>query len=107
MKCPVCKNTYSKSSIDDHFKSSHKTQYRTAKKNWEEDNDGDFLLSAAIGYATNSSVIGGLLGGDFVGGMVGDALNSDDDSSSSSSDSDSSDSDSSDSDSGSDSGSDD
>jgi hypothetical protein len=87
MKCPVCKNTYSKSGIDDHFKSSHKAQYKTAKKNWEDDNDGDFLLSAAIGYATNSSVLGGLLGGDFVGGMIGDALNSDDDSSSSSNDS--------------------
>lgn len=40
-----------------------------------EDDSGDFLLSAVIGYATDSAIIGGLVGGDMVGGIVGDILN--------------------------------
>ena len=47
----------------------------SAKRTISEDSDGDFLLSAAIGYATNSAIIGGLLGGDMTGGIVGDILN--------------------------------
>ncbi len=37
--------------------------------------DSSFLLSAAIGYATDSALLGGLLGGDMAGGIVGDMLN--------------------------------
>lgn len=44
-----------------------------------EDNSGDFLISAAIGYATDSALLGGLIGGDLGGGLLGDALNGDDD----------------------------
>jgi outer membrane lipoprotein SlyB len=40
-------------------------------------NDGDFLLSAAIGAATGSALLGGLLGGDISGGILGDMLDGD------------------------------
>lgn len=39
-----------------------------------DDDDGDFLLSAVVGYATNSAILGGLIGGSFAGGIVGDIL---------------------------------
>ena len=45
---------------------------RTITYNEDSDNSGDFLLSAAIGYATDSALLGGLLGGDMVGGIVGE-----------------------------------
>ena len=35
---------------------------------------GDFLTSAAIGYATDNALLGGKLGGDMAGGIVGDLL---------------------------------
>lgn len=35
---------------------------------------GDFLTSAAIGYATDNALLGGILGGDMAGGIVGDLL---------------------------------
>ncbi len=38
-------------------------------------NDGDLLTSAAIGYATDSTLLGGLLGGSLLGGLLGDMLN--------------------------------
>jgi hypothetical protein len=37
-------------------------------------NSGDFLTSAAIGYATDNALLGGILGGDMAGGIVGDLL---------------------------------
>jgi hypothetical protein len=40
-------------------------------------NDDDFLISMVIGAATDSSLLGGLLGGDMLGGIVGDALDGD------------------------------
>lgn len=46
-----------------------------------KEEDGDFLLSAAVAYATDSAIIGGLVGGDMMGGIVGDLLNDSNDSS--------------------------
>jgi hypothetical protein len=40
-------------------------------------NDGDFLLSLAIGAATDSALLGGLIGGDIFGGLLGDGLDGD------------------------------
>jgi len=40
-----------------------------------ESESGDFLLSMAIGAATNNALLGGLLGGDMTGGIIGDVLN--------------------------------
>jgi len=39
----------------------------------------DFITSAAIGYVTNNALLGGLLGGDMIGGVVGDWMNADGD----------------------------
>ena len=39
-----------------------------------EEDDSSFIMSAVIGYATDSAIVGGLLGGDFVGGFVGQAI---------------------------------
>lgn len=41
------------------------------------DEDDSFLISAAIGLVTDSALLGGILGGDFVGGAVGDLLDGD------------------------------
>lgn len=41
------------------------------------DSSGDFLMSAAIGAATDNALIGGLLGGDMAGGIIGDLLSGD------------------------------
>jgi hypothetical protein len=43
----------------------------------EDDGFGDFLISAAIGAATDSALLGGLLGGDVLGAIVGDMLDGD------------------------------
>lgn len=41
---------------------------------YEDDGDDGFLISMAIGAATNSTLLGGLLGGNFAGALAGDAL---------------------------------
>ncbi len=46
----------------------------------EKSSSGSGLLSAAIGFATGSSVVGGLLGGSFTGGLLGDLAEGTDDS---------------------------
>jgi hypothetical protein len=38
---------------------------------------GNFIPSVIIGAATNSTLIGGLLGGDIIGGAIGDLLGGD------------------------------
>lgn len=40
----------------------------------------DLLLSAAVGFATGSSLLGGLIGGSLLGGMLGDLAEGTDDS---------------------------
>lgn len=52
---------------------SHYCEATNRRYNVSSDS-GDFLLSAAIGMATDSALLGGLLGGDFAGGIVGDML---------------------------------
>jgi hypothetical protein len=39
------------------------------------DNSGDFITSMAIGYATDNAIIGGIVGGDMTGAIVGEMLN--------------------------------
>lgn len=56
---------------------SEQSDYRQMESHEQTDNSGDFLLSAAIGAATDSALLGGLLGGDFLGGAVGDMLDGD------------------------------
>ena len=41
------------------------------------DNLFPFILSAGIAMATDSALLGGLLGGDIIGGVVGDLFNGD------------------------------
>lgn len=38
------------------------------------DEDDSFLVSSLIGYATDSALLGGFLGGDLLGGIFGDVL---------------------------------
>lgn len=40
--------------------------------------ENNFVLSAAIGYATDNALIGALAGGSIVGGITGDLLNNGD-----------------------------
>jgi hypothetical protein len=55
----------------DHFRSSLSSSSSSSSSGL------DFLASAAIGYATDSALLGGLLGGSFEGGIVGDLLDGD------------------------------
>jgi hypothetical protein len=45
-----------------------------ARKTIRESDEGDFVLSAIIGAATDSAILGALFGGDLIGGVVGDLL---------------------------------
>ena len=57
---------------------SYTTTHNCPKKGLlNVDDDDSFLVSALIGYATDSAIIGGLAGGDFLGGVVGDILDGD------------------------------
>lgn len=42
-----------------------------------KDENGDVLLSAVIGAATDSALLGGILGGSFLGGAAGDLMDGD------------------------------
>lgn len=44
------------------------------KKDKDDHNSGSFLGSAAIGYITDNPLLGGALGGDYSGGLVGSGL---------------------------------
>lgn len=41
------------------------------------DKSNDTIISAAIGYATDSAILGGIIGGSFEGGIIGDLLDGD------------------------------
>jgi hypothetical protein len=58
--------------------STVRTHYckKTGKRH-DPDDDGDFLTSVLIGFGTDSALAGGLLGGDMIGGVVGDLLDGD------------------------------
>lgn len=70
-RCKYCGETIS-SWEDEHFCSETGETYTK-----DSGDDGDVLLSAAIGYATDSAILGGLLGGDMGGGILGDMLDGD------------------------------
>ena len=42
-----------------------------------ESSDVDFIISAAIGAATDSAILGTLLGGSLLGGVLGDIFDGD------------------------------
>lgn len=57
---------------------SYSEQLDYVSINLSEDRKNDLLdvaVSAAIGYSTNSALLGGFLGGSFEGGILGDILN--------------------------------
>lgn len=45
------------------------------KKKNKRDDDGDFARSAALGYLTDNPLLGGALGGNFAGGLLGSSFN--------------------------------
>jgi len=53
------------------------THHCTKKGLLKVDEDDSFLVSAVIGYATDSALLGGMLGGDLLGGAVGDLMDGD------------------------------
>lgn len=58
--------------------SSGTTVHYCEKKGLLDVSAGDsFLVSALIGYATDSAILGAALGGDITGGIVGDLLDGD------------------------------
>ena len=56
--------------------STHNINHRD---DFYDNSDDGLAKSVLLGYATNDGVTGGLLGGNLLGGMVGDALNTSDD----------------------------
>jgi hypothetical protein len=62
--------------IRDYF--AHREVKTTPTCNHNHDTDDGFLTSMAIGYMTDSTMMGGLLGGNFAGAMIGDMLNNSD-----------------------------
>lgn len=49
-----------------------------ANRTIESDSDGDFLLSMAVGMATDSALLGFAVGGSLTGALLGDFLGGDD-----------------------------
>lgn len=77
-KCPFCGQK--KPWFRTHQCPNQKTTRRpattapTSANSTREDN-GDFATSMAIGYATNNPILGGIGGGNMLGGIVGASLN--------------------------------
>lgn len=68
MYCKYCKQELSE------YTRTHDCQQKGLLKVSEDDS---FMVSALIGYASDSALLGGLLGGDFIGGGLGDILDGD------------------------------
>lgn len=49
----------------------------SSSSNDDDDNTTNLLVSGAIGYVTDSALLGGLVGGSMLGGIIGDVLNTD------------------------------
>lgn len=64
MKCPYCHKKVSTS----HLCPAHDSREVT------HDDSGNFLLSAIIGYETDSAILGAVVGGDMLGGIIGAEL---------------------------------
>ena len=73
--------------LPDYKKRNYRATYDSVSHQINEDDGGDFLLSALVAYSTDSTMLGAIVGGDLMGAIVGDLLNNDDSSSSISSDS--------------------
>lgn len=58
-----------------------KQDYVLIEAEQKRNSKGDLVLSAVIGYATDSFLLGGLIGGSLTGGLLGDVLNTNSDSS--------------------------
>lgn len=68
---PYCKHC-------EEFVSQYATEHNCRKVGLLHiDEDDSFLVSAIIGYASDSALLGGLLGGSFLGGAAGDLLDGD------------------------------
>ena len=87
-------NSYTKKQVDSNRMNQpvRETSTQSHQTVPVEDNTSDFATSLAVAYATDSAILGTLVGGDPVGAMIGDSLNDRSDSSWDSSDSSSSDS---------------
>ena len=70
---PYCKH------CEEYVSSSSSTHNCRKKGLLNIDEDNSFLVSSIIGYATGSDILGEVLGGDSVGGFLGDILGDDDD----------------------------
>ena len=75
----ICDSPYTRHTYHSHSNTPVSLSDSRCQSKSSNDSD-DFLLSAVVGAATNSSIIGGLVGGDFLGGVVGDILGGSDDS---------------------------
>ena len=64
MRCKHCNKNLSHLDEDDY--------HRCSAKGGQE-----FLVSAVIGYFTDSALLGGLLGGSILGGIIGDVVDGD------------------------------
>jgi len=64
-KCKACGEVWDR----DHY-------CRVAQRTVTYD-DSNFMLSMLVGYATDNAVIGGVVGGSFIGGLMGEGLRDD------------------------------
>ncbi len=72
----ACEKCDSKNNLKE-CKSCTFSKREDIKKSSENEDDGNFLMSAAIGAVTDSALLGGLIGGSFTGAIVGDMLDGD------------------------------
>jgi hypothetical protein len=56
---------------------SYPTLYKKESTKTKDDESGDFIKSAAIGYITDNPLIGGAIGGNMGGGLLGSSLDGD------------------------------
>lgn len=75
MRCKYCKATVR---IGERH-SCPELRSQTGHGNHIVADDSDFLLSAAVGYATGNAALGALAGGDLLGGVIGAGLHGDED----------------------------
>ena len=56
---------------------STNTSHKKESTKTKDDDSGDFIKSAAIGYITDNPLIGGAVGGSMSGGILGSSLDGD------------------------------
>lgn len=73
MYCKYCGQKVDTTSFYDDF--DEDTEHQCPKKGLLRVSEGSsFLVSTLIGFGTDSALLGGLLGGDIIGGIAGDLL---------------------------------